>query len=234
MPATVSPADDPVLTRVADRALELVLPDTVIGLGTGRAATAFVHRLAARVHDGLRIRGVPTSEVTAALARRLGIPLARLEDADTLDLTCDGADEVDPALNLIKGYGGALVREKIVAAASRQEIILVGEEKLVPVLGSHGKLPVEVIPFAQAFCHRRFVELGLRPVQRMHEEIPFVTDGGNHIFDCGTGPIADPLGLEQALRAIPGVVGTGLFVGMAHRVLVGTPDGVRELVHPSS
>jgi len=234
MLAATSPADDPILIRVADRALELVRPHTVIGLGTGRAATAFVHRLGARVHDGLDVRGVPTSEVTAALARRLGIPLARLEDADTLDLTCDGADEVDPALNLIKGYGGALVREKIVAAASRQEIILVGEEKLVPVLGSHGKLPVEVIPFAEAFCRRRLIALGLRPVQRHHEEQPFVTDSGNHILDCGTDAIQDPAGLEAALRAIPGVVGTGLFVGLAHRVLVGTKDGVRELVRPTT
>jgi len=234
MPSTPTPANDPVLIRVADRALDLVRTDTVIGLGTGRAATAFVHRLALRVRDGLRVHGVPTSQTTADLARSLGIPLATLDDVDTLDLTCDGADEVDPALNLIKGYGGALVREKIVAAASRQEIILVGDEKLVPVLGSRGKLPVEVIPFAEAFCRRRLAALGLRPVQRHHEEQPFVTDSGNHILDCGTDPIPDPAALEAAIRAIPGVVGTGLFPGMAHRVIVGSADGVRELVRPGA
>lgn len=232
MPSVLAPPTDPVLVRVADRALELVRPDTVVGLGTGRAATAFVHRLAVRVRDGLRIRGVPTSRTTADLARGLGIPLATLDEEDTLDLTCDGADEVDPHLDLIKGYGGALVREKIVAAASRQEIILVGNEKLVPVLGSRGKLPVEVIPFAEAFCRRCIAGLGLRPVLRLHEEKPFITDSGNHILDCGTDPISDPAALDLALRSIPGVVGTGLFTGMAHRVLVGTPDGVRELLRP--
>ena len=232
MSSSPLPPTDPVLVRVADRALDLVRPDTAIGLGTGRAATAFVHRLALRVRDGLRIRGVPTSQTTADLAHRLGIPLATLDDTDTLDLTCDGADEVDPKLNLIKGYGGALVREKIVAAASRREVILVGSEKLVPVLGSRGKLPVEVLPFAETFCRRRLIALGLRPVQRLHEEQPFVTDSGNHILDCGTDPIPDPAALEAALRAIPGVVGTGLFPGIAHRVLVGTPDGIQELVRP--
>lgn len=234
MPSYPQPHTDPVLVGVAERALELVRPDTIIGLGTGRAATAFLHRLALRVRNGLRIRGVPTSQTTAELARSLGVPLTTLDEADTLDLTCDGADEVDPNLDLIKGYGGALVREKIVAAASREEIILVGTEKLVPVLGTRGKLPVEVLPFAETFCCRRLLALGLRPVQRLHEEQPFVTDSGNHILDCGTDPIADPAALELALRAIPGVVGTGLFPGVAHRVLVGTPDGVKELVRPTA
>jgi ribose 5-phosphate isomerase A len=218
-----------ILARVAARALELVPAGGIIGLGTGRAATAFVQRLGERVGAGLRVRGVPTSEATAALARQLGIPLVGLEDVDEIDVTFDGADEVDPQLNLIKGYGGALVREKIVAAASRQEVILVGTEKLVPVLGSRGILPVEVIPFARPLVERRLRALGCQPKIRMNRERPFVSDQGNYILDCGIAPIPEPAGLENALRSIPGVVGTGLFIGMAHRVLIGEETGVREL-----
>lgn len=234
MTAAPPAAGDPALAGVALRALELVRPHTVIGLGTGRAATAFVHALAGRIRQGLDVRGVPTSRATADLAAGLGIPLATLADAEQLDLTCDGADEVDPALNLIKGYGGAMVREKIVAAASRELVILVGDEKLVPVLGSRGRLPVEVLPFAEPFCRRQLAALGLRPDLRERDGRPVVTDEANYILDCGTGPISDPLGLEAAIRSIPGVVGTGLFPGMASRVLVGTADGgVRELARPA-
>jgi ribose 5-phosphate isomerase A len=224
-------SSDPILAAIAARALELVGDGSVIGLGTGRAATAFVHALAARVREGLRVRGVPTSEVTATLAQRLGIPIVGLEDVAAIDVTFDGADEVDPRLDLIKGYGGALVREKIVAASSRQEIILVGAEKLVPRLGSRGVLPVEVIPFARPLCERRLRELGCRPKLRNAGSAPFVSDQGNHILDCGIDPIPDAPALEAALRAVPGVVGTGLFIGMASRVLVGEAGGVRELQH---
>src|SRR2546427_8794522 len=140
------------LSALARRALGFVKDDTAVGLGAGRAATAFVRALAARVGDGLRVRGVPVSEATAELARELGIPLVGLE-AD-IDVTVDGADEVDPALNLIKGYGGALVRERIVAAASRRQIILVERDKLVPRLGSPGPRPLQVIPFPLAPCPR--------------------------------------------------------------------------------
>jgi ribose 5-phosphate isomerase A len=224
-----TPSPNPVLTAVATRALEFVRDDSIVGLGTGRAATAFLHALGARVRQGLRVRGVPTSEATAALARELGIPVIGLADAAVIDVTLDGADEVDPQLNLIKGYGGALVREKIVAAASREEVILVGNEKLVPVLGSRGVLPVEVVPFALAFCQRRLARLGCRPTLRSADSRPFVTDQGNYIFDCGIEPISAPQAFEDALRAIPGVVGTGLFIGMAQCVLVGEDTGVREL-----
>jgi ribose 5-phosphate isomerase A len=222
----------PVLGRIAARALDFVEDGTVVGLGSGRAAMAFVEALGRRVQAGLRVTGVPTSEATAAAARRLGIALIGLEDADVIDVTVDGADEVDPQLNLIKGYGGALVREKIVAAASRLEIILVGSEKLVPVLGSRGILPVEVVPFALALCRRRLAELGCRPELRTTSGRPFVSDGGNYILDCGIDPLPAPKKLDDALRDIPGVVGTGLFLGVADRILVGDGDSVRELQRP--
>jgi ribose 5-phosphate isomerase A len=222
----------PVLGRIAARALDFVENGAVVGLGSGRAAMAFVEALGRRVQAGLRVTGVPTSEATAAAARRLGIALIGLEDADVIDVTVDGADEVDPQLNLIKGYGGALVREKIVAAASRLEIILVGSEKLVPVLGSRGILPVEVVPFALALCRRRLAELGCRPELRTTSGRPFVSDGGNYILDCGIDPLPAPKKLDDALRDIPGVVGTGLFLGVADRILVGDGDSVRELQRP--
>src|SRR5947207_6634736 len=149
---------------LARRALGFVKDDTAVGLGAGRAATAFVRALAARVRDGLRVRGVPVSEATAALAGELGIPLVGLEV--DIDVTVDGADEVDPDLNLIKGYGGALVRERLVAAAAQRQLILVGSEKLVPVLGSRGRLPLEVVPFALPLVLRRLSRLGCPPEVR--------------------------------------------------------------------
>src|SRR3990170_5678894 len=152
---------------IATRAIEFVKERDVVGLGTGRAATAFVHALGAAVKEGLRVRGVPTSQVTADLATQLGIPLERLDDVGQIDVTFDGADEVDPQLNLIKGYGGAMVREKIVAASSRRFVTLVGAEKLVPVLGSRGILPVEVVPFGLPLCRRRLTKLGCRPTVRL-------------------------------------------------------------------
>ena len=212
---------EPDAAALAAHALELVSAGQTIGLGTGRAATVFVHALGRAVQSGLRVTGVPTSEATAALARSLGIPLISLDGGPTLDLAVDGADEVDPHLDLIKGYGGALLREKVVAAASRRLVILVGREKLVERLGRRGKLPVEVAPFAVGFCRGRLTMLGLAPVLRRAGAAPFVTDGGNHILDCGLDPIPDARALDERLRAIPGVVGTGLFVGMAHTVLVG-------------
>jgi ribose 5-phosphate isomerase A len=205
---------------LAARALAYVRPGQVIGLGSGQAATAFVHALGRELRAGLRVTGVPTSEATATLARELGIPLASLEDSPSIDMTIDGADEVDPSLDLIKGYGGALTREKVVAAASRQLLILVGGDKLVPALGSRGKLPVEVVPFAAGFCRRRLADEGYPPLLRKDGAIPVVTDNANLIFDCAVGPIGDAMRVDGVLRSIPGVVGTGLFIGMAHTVLV--------------
>jgi ribose 5-phosphate isomerase A len=207
---------------IIERALELIADQSRIGLGSGRAAQAFVKALGERMRNaGLRVSGVPTSEGTEKLARQEGIPLLSLAEAGMLDLTVDGADEVDPRLDLIKGYGRALVREKVVAASSRRLVILVGDEKLVPQLGSRGKLPVEVTPFALPLCERRLSELGCRPVPYFEGSGLFVTDNGNHILDCAIDPIADPPRLEIDIRAIPGVVGTGLFLGMADTVLIG-------------
>jgi ribose 5-phosphate isomerase A len=207
---------------IVERALELVPPDSRIGLGSGRAAQAFVKALGERLRNGrLRVSGVPTSEETANLARKEGIPLLSLAEAGILKLTVDGADEVDPHLDLIKGYGRAMVREKIVAASSRRLLILAGEEKLVPRLGTRGKLPVEVTPFALPLCVRRLGELGCRPIPDVRDGRLFVTDNGNHILDCEIGPIPDATRLELDIRAIPGVVGTGLFLGMADTILIG-------------
>jgi ribose 5-phosphate isomerase A len=213
---------------IVERALQLVPSNARIGLGSGRAAQAFVRALGELIRNGrLQVHGVPTSEETANLARQEGIPLLTLAEAGILDLTVDGADEVDPNLDLIKGYGRALVREKIVAASSNRLVILVGEEKLVPQLGTRGKLPVEVTPFALPLCERRLGELGCRPVPYLQGKELFVTDNGNHILDCQIDPIPDPLRLELEIRTIPGVVGTGLFLGIAETVLVGDRDSFR-------
>ena len=210
---------------IFERALELVPEGAVIGLGSGRAASAFVRALGERVRaDALHIRAVTTSHATATLAAQVGVPIVTLADAGELALTVDGADEVDPNLDLIKGYGRAMVREKVVAASSRQLLILVGKDKLVPRLGSRGKLPVEVIPFALSLCERRLGELGLTPVLWAREGQALTSDNGNYILDCKVGPIDEPAKLDAAIRAIPGVVGTGLFLGMTAAVLVGEDE----------
>jgi len=207
---------------IIERALELVPNGSRIGLGSGRAAQAFVQALGERCRAGrLRIYGVATSTETEELAMQTDVPLLPLEYAGTLDVAVDGADEVDPNLDLIKGYGRALVRETIIAASSRRLVILVGEEKLVPRLGTRGKLPVEVVPFALPLCERRLRQLGCEPVPFEAEKGLFVTENGNHILDCRVEPIVDAKRLEMDIRAIPGVVGTGLFLGMADIVLVG-------------
>jgi ribose 5-phosphate isomerase A len=202
-----------------------------VGLGSGRAAEAFVRALAATAGEGLPVRAVPTSTATATLARGLGLALVELPAAP-LDLTVDGADEVDPGLDLIKGYGGALARERIVAAASRRQVILVTGEKLVPRLGTRGRLPVEIVPFAHALCARRLAALGCRPRLRERAGSPFVTDNGNWILDCAIEPLDDPAGLEREIRRIPGVLDTGLFLGTAERVLVAVDGEVRVLARP--
>jgi ribose 5-phosphate isomerase A len=219
------------LELIAAQALTLVSENSTIGLGTGRAASAFVRALGAKVSAGFAVRGVPTSRASAELAASLGLSLTTLERNPELDADFDGADEVDPQGNLIKGYGGALVREKIVATASRRLVILVGSEKLVPRLGTRGQLPVEVIPFALATCQRAIRGLGLEPVLRQSQGKPVLTDNGNHILDCTTGLIDHPEQLELALRAIPGLVGTGLFLGMKPTILVGREGRVEIIEH---
>jgi ribose 5-phosphate isomerase A len=208
-------------------ALAEVKPGTVVGLGTGQAATAFIHALGEAVKAGLRITGVPTSDASANLARQLGIPL--IAEPTTLDVAVDGADEVDRNLDLVKGFGGALVREKIVAAAARRFIVLVGEEKVVKILGGRGRLPLEVVPFAVPFVTRRLTELGYPPVLRPKDGKPWITDNGNLILDATVTTIPDPAKLDRTLLDIPGVVGTGLFVGMAHLVMVWQDGRARTL-----
>jgi ribose 5-phosphate isomerase A len=214
---------------IYERALELVSAGATVGLGSGRAAWAFVRLLG---EDGYAIkkgiRGVAASEETAKVARAAGVPLVELADARELELTVDGADEVDPDCNLIKGYGRALLREKVLASVSKRLVILVGEDKLVPQLGTRGKLPVEVVPFARPACERRLKMLNLNPALWEVDGKPGTTDNGNCVLDCSVEPIRDPNALETSIRAIPGVVGTGLFLGMADTVLVG--DGHFEFV----
>ncbi len=221
---------DASLVALAAKALDFVPDGARVGLGTGHAADAFLHALAGRVRQGLRVRGVPTSEETARLARSLGIPVDTLDADEPLAVTIDGADEVERiTLNLIKGHGGALARERVVAAAARRQVILVTPEKLVGRLGEHGLLPIEVLPFAEPFCRRRILALGPRPALRFHDGAPFVTDNGNQILDCAVGLLDDPAALEAALLAIPGVVDTGLFLGTTSLVLVGRDGGVEEM-----
>ena len=188
--------------------------------------------LAKEAARGLHVQGVvPTSKATATLATSLGLPVTELSQ-DPLDITVDGADEVDPQLDLIKGYGGALTRERIVAAASRRQVILVTPDKLVPRLGARGRLPVEIVPFALPLCHRRLGALGCQPHLRPAGAEPFVTDNGNWILDCGIAAQDDAAALDHDIRRIPGVVDTGFFLGTAERVLVAEADAVRALRRP--
>ena len=216
------------LALLAERALEFVHAGTIVGLGSGHASSAFVRALGERARRGLTVTCVPTSTAIARLATEVGLRIVDLGETP-LDLTVDGADEVDPQLNAIKGFGGALVRERIVAAASRRQILLVRADKLVPVLGSRGRLPVEVLPFAMRFCSRKLRELGFAPEVRQDGERPLVTENGNFTLDCVSGPLADPASTKSVLCGIPGVVDTGLFLGTAERVLVAEGSIIREL-----
>jgi ribose 5-phosphate isomerase A len=227
-PTSAAASRDPLV----DAALTMVPDGAVVGLGSGRAATRFIKALGARVAGGLRVRGVPTSQATADLATSLRIPLATLAEIETIDVAIDGADEVDPQLNLIKGLGGALVREKVVAAAAREFIVLVGPEKIVSTLGQRGVLPLEVVPFALDFCRRQLEALGWPATQRQIGGQPFVSDNGNPILDCRIAPIPDAFTLEGQLRSIPGVVGTGLFLGMADAMLIDRGDHVEARRRP--
>jgi len=208
---------------------ELIEPGMIVGLGTGRAATMFVKALSERVMDGLDIKAVPTSKKTEALARELSIPLVSLEDVDHIDVDVDGADEVSPSLDLIKGHGGALLRERIVASFSARFVVLVGEEKLVDELGTRVDLPVEVVPFGVPVAQRRLEKIGREVTLRMEGDRPYLTDNNNVILSVSFDRIGDPAGLERTLDSVPGVVDSGLFVGMADLVVVQTGSGVRRL-----
>jgi len=216
------------------RAIEEVEDGMVLGLGTGSTAAFVVEGLAARVAAGLRVVGIPTSERTAAQARGLGIPIATIAEYQHLDMTIDGADEVQlGALNLIKGLGGALLREKIVAAASRRLVIVVDQEKLVEKLGEHTPVPVEVTQFGWQATAVALAALGCVPERRyLPAEQPFVTDGGNFILDCRFGPIGDPAALEASIAMTVGTVESGLFVGRSPFVVVASATGVEVLTPP--
>lgn len=215
-------ADDASLEALGTYALRFVKPGHTVGLGTGRAASAFIRALGA---SGIQVRGVPTSAPAEELARSVGIPIITLGEAGKIDTDVDGADEVDSRLNLIKGYGGALVREKIVAASSRRLVVLVGYEKIVKRLGDRGSLPVEVVPFGLPLGSAKIKAMGMKPRVRENAGKEFITDNGNLILDCAVKPIANAARLDRELLAIPGVVGTGLFIGMAGIVLIAEASG---------
>jgi ribose 5-phosphate isomerase A len=208
----------------AEKAVELVQEGMLLGLGTGSTSRLFVEGVGRLVASGMKVRGVPTSRATAELAASLGIPIVT-ELVGQIDLAVDGADEVDPALNLIKGRGGALFREKLVAAASKRFVVVVDESKLVKQLGE-GVLPVEVLPFLWRSTAERLTALGLSLVIRGGEETPYVTDNGNVILDVTAAEgIKNPTELALELKQVTGVVEHGLFVGMTDTVIVAGPDG---------
>ena len=207
----------------------------VVGLGSGSTARLAVAAIGQRVHEGLRIVGVPTSEQTAEQARGLGIALATLGEYPQIDVAIDGADEVElGTLNLIKGGGGNQLREKIVAVASARFLIVVDEGKIVSQLGSRAKVPVEVAQFGWQATARHLTKLNGKPELRLGAEgQPFVTDGGNFILDCGFGAIGSASELQRELDSVVGVVEHGLFIGMASQVLIGSADGVKRLERTS-
>ena len=228
-----------VVTRklaAAEAAAELVENGMVVGLGSGSTATLAVAAIGRRTAQGLRIVGIPTSEKTAGQARGLGIPLTTLEEQDSIDLTIDGADEVERgSLQLIKGLGGALLREKIVAAASKQLVIVVDQEKLVPRLGDHTPVPVEVVQFGWEATAAALTKLGAEPVLRhANEDHIFITDGGNYILDCRFKQITDPRRLEDQIGMTVGVVESGLFIDRTSAVIVASEGGVEVLTRGHS
>jgi ribose 5-phosphate isomerase A len=227
---------DQLKRAAALRAIEEIEDGMVVGLGTGSTAAFVVEGLAARVTAGLRVVGIPTSERTAAQARRLGIPIATFAEHQRLDLTIDGADEVQlGTLDLIKGLGGALLREKIVAAASDRLVIVVDQEKLVDQLGEHTPVPVEVTQFGWQATAVALAKLGCVPARRYATgEQPYLTDGGNHILDCRFGPLINPGIIEQNIAMTVGTVENGLFVGRTSVVVVASMTGVEVLMPPES
>ncbi|HEV2413988.1 MAG TPA: ribose-5-phosphate isomerase RpiA [Candidatus Dormibacteraeota bacterium] len=223
---------DELKQAAADKALELVQDGMLIGLGSGSTARLFVEGLGRLVESGLKVRGVPSSRETAELAASLGIPIVT-ELVGQIDLTVDGADEVDPALNLIKGRGGALFREKLVASASKRFVVVVDESKLVPQLGA-GVLPVEVQPFLWRSTAERIAALGVGLVMRGGEETPYETDNHNVILDLTIdGGIKDPVWFGAELKEITGVVEHGLFLGLTDTVIAAGPEGPRAIGRPS-
>lgn len=231
---TTSGSDPRALERVAERALGECAAGMRLGLGTGRAAEAFIRRLGREVCEGaLDVLGVPTSARSEHLAREVGVPVASFSEVSELDVAFDGADEVDPHGQLVKGLGGAMLRERVVASEARRFVVLVTPEKLVPRLGARTVLPVEVVPFAELTATRRLGRIAATINLRLRDDgQPYRTDNGNLVLDLGAadGGWSDPREVDRLVRAVPGVVDTGFFFDMAHLVLVGEPGGVREIV----
>jgi len=216
----------------AEAAAGMVANGMILGLGTGSTAAFFLDALARRIRrEGLRVCGIPTSKKTAARARQLRIPLTTFAKHAEIDLAVDGADEVERGtLYLIKGRGGALLREKIVAAASKRMAVVADESKLVERLGSLVAVPVEVVPFGWQETQRKLEQLGARPSLRLiGGKKAYITDGGNHILDCAFGPMANPKDVAHHLDHVIGAVEHGLFLGFAHEAFIGGPDGVEVL-----
>ena len=223
--------------QAAAAALDAVKDGMRLGIGTGSTAVHFIELLGEKVAAGLSVTGVPTSEATADLCRKVGVPLTTLEETPELDLTIDGADEIDPQMRLIKGGGGALLREKIVASSSRDMIVIAHQSKLVDHLGTF-PLPIEVMPFGIGATTRavtnvcaRFGLQGTIAIRKREDGSNYLTDGQHFIIDATFGRISDVDGLDMALRAIPGVVETGLFIGIASKAVVAGEKGVK-VVHP--
>src|SRR6266571_454384 len=208
-------AHDEAKRRAAERALEFINDGQVVGLGTGTTAKFAIEGLGRLVREGLSVRGVPTSVTTERMARELGIPLIDFNNVSEIHITLDGADQVDPDFNMIKGGGGALTREKLVALASKRRVMLIDQTKLVSKLGQSRSLPVEVLPFGWAFSARMVSELGCVAALRERDGVPFVTDNANYILDCDFDSIEDPPSLEGRIKLLPGVIECGLFIGIA-------------------
>jgi ribose 5-phosphate isomerase A len=218
----------------AMEAVKYVEDGMVVGLGSGSTANIAIKMIGEKIRaDDIEVIGIPTSAASDLLGRAVGIKIGDLDDHRLVDMTIDGADEVDAELNLVKGLGGALVREKMVAASTRVEMIVVDESKLVEHLGQNAPVPVEIINFSYNSTVRRLATLGCEPVIRVADGRPFVTDNGNLIADCRFDTIDDPESMESRLNLVPGVVDNGLFIGLADKVIVGSENGVRIIERPA-
>ena len=216
--------------NAAEKAVEYVKDDMIVGLGTGSTVKYALQKLAERVKkEKLKIVGIPTSSGTSKLAKELGIPLSTLDEYENIDLTIDGADEIDENLNLIKGGGGALTREKIVASNSKKVIIVADETKITKKIGISASLPVEILPFGYKATMKKIEDLGCTTKLREIMDNPYITDNGNYVVDCDFGGIDEPEELEVIINSIPGVVENGLFIDLATMAIIGSREGTKTL-----